>query len=103
DAVRLYPDREALLQDDLVLTFRELDGRCDRVASWLVRSGVRPGERVALCFPNDVRYAECLFGTIRAGAVAVPLNVRQSDEVLAYVVENADAVGILAHPAAVDR
>ena len=31
-AVALYPDREALIQDGLTLTFRQLDDRSNRVA-----------------------------------------------------------------------
>ncbi|HUY97724.1 MAG TPA: class I adenylate-forming enzyme family protein [Verrucomicrobiae bacterium] len=103
EALRLVPEREALLQDDLTLTFSDLDRRCDQVASWVRDAGVRPQQRVALLWSNDVRYVEAMLGTIRAEAVAVPLNVKLGDDALGYVLEDAEAVGILAHPDLADR
>jgi long-chain acyl-CoA synthetase len=103
EAVRLVPDRPALLQDDVVVTYDELDQRADRVAGWLISNGVRPRSRVALLWDNDFRYVEQFLGVMRAGAVAVPMNIRQSDEILAYVLDDADAVGVLASPRLVGR
>ena len=103
EAVRLVPDRPALLQDNVVVSYDELDQRADRVAGWLVSNGVRPRSRVALLWGNDFRYVEQFLGVMRAGAVAVPMNIRQSDEILAYVLDDAGAVGVLASPRLVGR
>jgi long-chain acyl-CoA synthetase len=103
DAVRLYPERPALMQDDQVISHAELDERASRVAGWLVAEGVAPGDRVALLWDNDVRYVEQFLGIMRAGAVAVPLNTRQSDEALQYVLADSDAAGILAGPSQAAR
>jgi acyl-CoA synthetase (AMP-forming)/AMP-acid ligase II len=103
NAVRLFPDRPALIQEDLELTYRQLDERCNRVARGLIDRGVRPGERVALLWPNDIRYMESMLGAIRAGAVAVPLNIKFGDEALTYVLENSDSVAIVAGPMALER
>jgi long-chain acyl-CoA synthetase len=103
DAVRLYPDRPALLQGGDVISYSELDERADRVAGWLAGRGVAPGRRVALLWQNDIRYVEALLGIMRAGAVAVPLNTRQSDETLGYVLADAECAGILAGPSELQR
>jgi long-chain acyl-CoA synthetase len=103
DATRLVPDRPALLQDEDVVTYAQLDERADRVAGWLVSLGVRPESRVALLWNNDYRYVEQFLGVMRAGAVAVPMNIRQSDDTLAYVLEDCRAVGILAAPGLLER
>jgi long-chain acyl-CoA synthetase len=103
DGVRLYPDRPALLQGDEVLTYADLDEHADRVAGWLAGRGVGPGSRVGLLWQNDIRYVEGFLGIMRAGAVAVPLNVRQNDETLAYVLGDAACAGILAGPTELDR
>jgi long-chain acyl-CoA synthetase len=96
EARRLGADRPALLQDDLVLTFADLDDRASRVAGWLHQHGAGPGDRVALLWQNDVRYVESWLGIMRAGAVAVPLNIRQPAETLGYVLDDAQAVGMIA-------
>lgn len=98
DSVRLRPGAPALLQDDLVISYGELDERSNRVAGWLAAAGVAPAQRVALLWSNDVGYVESFLGVIRAGGVVVPLNVRQRDDVLAYVLKDSGAVGILASP-----
>lgn len=103
DATKLFPERPALMQDDEVISYAQLDGRADRVAGWLAGRGVTAGTRVALLWQNDIRYVEGLLGIMRAGAVAVPLNTRQNDETLGYVLADAGCAGILAGPAEVDR
>jgi long-chain acyl-CoA synthetase len=103
DAVRLHPARPALAQDDSVISYAELDERADRVAGWLAGAGVTPGARVALLWANDIGYVEALLGVMRSGAVAVPLNVRQNDETLEYVLSDSGSCGILTGPGATDR
>jgi long-chain acyl-CoA synthetase len=103
DAVRLHPDRPALRQDDAVVSYAELDERADRVAGWLASQGVQPGARVALLWRNDIGYVEALLGVMRAGVVAVPLNSRQNDETLQYVLSDSGSTGILVGPGEADR
>ena len=90
-STRLSPDAIALVQDDVEVTYRELEVRVRRVSA-LVRSlGVRPGEPVLLLLPNDWRFIECLLGVMRAGAVATPLNVKLGDETLRYIAGHSEA------------
>ncbi len=74
-ALALTPSRPAVFQGDTVLTFAELDARSNRMANALATLGVAAGDRVALVFNNDYRFLETLFGAMRLGAVAVPLNI----------------------------
>lgn len=103
EALRLVPDRPALLQDDVVVSYQQLDERADRVAGWLVAHGVRPAAHVGLLWDNDYRYVEQFLGVMRAGAVAVPMNIRQSDDSLAFVLDDSDAVGVFVSPNFLDR
>jgi long-chain acyl-CoA synthetase len=95
--LQLQPAAPAILQDDVVLTFKELDERCNRMANALVSLGVKAGDRVALMFTNDYRFIESLLGTIRVGAVPVPLNIRMGDEAIQYVVIDSEAVALIAN------
>ena len=81
-ACALTPSKPAVFQGDTVLTYAELDARANRVANALAALGVTAGNRVALLFNNDFRFLETLFGAMRLGAVAVPLNIRMGDEAL---------------------
>lgn len=71
------------------LSYRELDAESDRVASGLLRAGVRTGDRVAALLFNCPEFLTLWFGTAKTGAVLVPLNTALKGEILRY--ELADA------------
>ena len=101
--LKLAPQLPAVLQDETVLTFEELDARCNQMANALRQLGVRAGDRVALMFSNDYRFLESLFGPMRLGAVSVPLNTKMGDEALAYVIADSEAQVLIANPALAAR
>jgi long-chain acyl-CoA synthetase len=94
--VRAFPDRPAVIQDGVTLTYAQLDARMKRVGTLLRALGVPQGRRVALLFPNEWPFVELCFGSMRAGAVPVPLNVRLGYETLRYCVEHSDAEVLVA-------
>jgi acyl-CoA synthetase (AMP-forming)/AMP-acid ligase II len=102
-ALALTPSKAAVLQGDTVLTFAELDARANRMANVLAGLGVGAGDRVVLLFNNDFRFLETLFGAMRLGAVAVPLNIRMGDEALRYVAEDSEAHVLVASAALAER
>jgi long-chain acyl-CoA synthetase len=70
-----HGDRPALHYAGGSVSFAELDRRAGAVAAELAARGVRPGDRVAIVLPNAPSFAAAWFGTLRAGAIAVPLNI----------------------------
>ena len=58
---------------DEVLTFASLSAWAARFAHWLTGQGVRPGDRVAIMLEPSLAFYAALFGTMKQGAVAVPL------------------------------
>ncbi len=94
--VRVFPERPAVIQGDVTLTYAALDARMRRVATLLRGLDVRPGSRVAVLFPNEWPFIEVCFGSMRAGAVPVPLNIRLGYETLRYCVEHSDAEVLVA-------
>lgn len=59
---------------DAPMTYARLDGLADRFAAGLQGLGVRKGDRVALVLPNCPQFLYAFYGTLKAGAVAVPTN-----------------------------
>ncbi|HXW54250.1 MAG TPA: class I adenylate-forming enzyme family protein [Candidatus Cybelea sp.] len=101
--LHLQPTAPALLQDDVVLAFGDLEERCNRMANALASLGVQPGHRIALMFSNDYRFVESLLGAMRVGAVPVPLNIRMGDEAIIYVIADSEAVVLIANSDMADR
>jgi long-chain acyl-CoA synthetase len=75
DSARRHPQREALRRGARRVTYAELDRASAQVARRLAADGVRPGDRVALMVPNVPEFAAAYYGILRAGAIAVPLDV----------------------------
>jgi len=102
-ALTTTPDKVAVIQDEILLTFRELDRRANRVGWALRRTDIGRADRVALLFDNDYRFLECYFSVLRIGAVVVPVNHRLSNEAAAYVLDHSDARILVCSPNQVNR
>ena len=79
------------------LTYRELDTRANRLASYLRSLGVGPEVRVGLCVE---RYADMVVGMLailKAGGAYVPLDPTYPRERLAFLLEDARGPALLAH------
>src|ERR1700691_6650318 len=72
----LGPDRPCLTMGSLSLSYGEVQGLSYWVARALDRSGIRPGDKVAVLSANDPVAFSCVFGIARAGAVWCPVNPR---------------------------
>src|SRR5947199_1306002 len=73
------------------VSFRELDAACDACARGLVRSGLRPGDRLAILSLNRVEFVVVLLGAMRAGVVPVPINVKLSADTVSYILSDSSA------------
>jgi benzoate-CoA ligase family protein len=69
-------DRPAIVTPDGATTYRDLLALTARAGTALRDLGVEPEQRVALLLPDGVEWVATFLGTLRIGAVAVPLNTR---------------------------
>jgi acyl-CoA synthetase (AMP-forming)/AMP-acid ligase II len=90
-AVAMRPEHAALIAGDVSVSYRELDRRARCFAGVLDARGVGRGDVVALATGNDWRFVEALLGTLRRGAVALPLNVKLGRGALSYVLAHSEA------------
>jgi acyl-CoA synthetase (AMP-forming)/AMP-acid ligase II len=86
-----WPDADALVEDETVLTHAQAAAAAARVAGRLRARGVRPGDRIALALPNGWRYAVSYYGIQLAGAVAVLVNTRFAPPEIEYVLTDSGA------------
>jgi acyl-CoA synthetase (AMP-forming)/AMP-acid ligase II len=62
-----------LREEEVRLSWAEVDRRARRTAGSLVERGVRPGDRVAIVLRTEPAFLDAFFGALHAGAVPVPL------------------------------
>jgi long-chain acyl-CoA synthetase len=96
DSARNYPDRDALVLGTTRLTYVQVDAAANQVANLLVERGIVPGDKVALMCPNLPYFSIVYYGILKAGAVAVPLNVLLKAREVAYHLEDSDAKAFFA-------
>jgi long-chain acyl-CoA synthetase len=68
------PGKPMLLFGGTTLSYGEVDTVCGRVATALRRTGLEPGDTIALQLPNVPQFVFGYFGALRAGLTVVPLN-----------------------------
>jgi long-chain acyl-CoA synthetase len=91
-----FAEQPALIDGAVTLTWREFAQVTARVANGLATLGVRPRERVAVLMDIRLETVLVLFGIIRAGAVAVPLNSFITDAAVAGMCADASCVAVFA-------
>lgn len=74
-----------------VLTFADLKKQSLAIASRLQKAGLQRGDKVAFLMDNGLFTVQLFLGTMYAGLVSVPLNVRAGVAQIAYMLEHCDA------------
>lgn len=86
---RSYPDRLAVVDGDVRLTWPDFDDRATRLAHALLAAGLEPGDVVLWMGQNSHRVIECLAAAAKAGLVLGIVNWRGSADELAFVLDDA--------------
>ncbi len=93
------PAAIAVVQDELSLTYGELNQRANRLAHYLRGLGVGPDERVAICVQRSVEMVVALLAVLKAGGAYVPLDPAYPPERLAYMLADCGAMAVLTQTA----
>jgi len=89
-AVDHFADREYLVAGGKRRTYREMEGRANRLAHHLAASGVGPGDHVGIYAYNCVEWVETLWAVFKLRAVWININYRYVEDELRYLFDNAD-------------
>jgi len=84
-----FPDRPALLSDGREMTYAEMNEKANRVATALLKMGVKAGDHVGLCAPNSIEWLVFYFGVLKTGAVAVTMGSTLSPDELRLLLGHA--------------
>ncbi|MFB0559190.1 MAG: AMP-binding protein [Dehalococcoidales bacterium] len=88
EAAGRYGKKTAIVQGDRRLSYTELDEASNKVANTLIRMGINKGDRVAMLLPNSPEFAIIYFGIVKAGIIAVPLDIKYKVNELASLFDN---------------
>jgi acyl-CoA synthetase (AMP-forming)/AMP-acid ligase II len=97
-AAEQHADRTAVIHEGRSYSYADLD-RLIRAFGDGLREvcGIVPGDRVALIMPNCLHSIVCYLGCIRAGATALPINVRLKPGEMRFMLRDAGARLVVVH------
>ena len=95
--------KTAFVDRDRRVSWHEFGQGTNRVANALADAGLGKGDRVVVLMKNSYEMAEAMFGIIRGGFVAVPLNVSITDDAVAGMIANSNARAVFASDEHVER
>ena len=92
------PDKTFVEISGASYSYRDVREGVLRTASMFQQMGVGHGDRVGLFMPNCIEYLYCWFGLSELGAISVPINTAYRRDETAYILNNAEAVALVADP-----
>jgi fatty-acyl-CoA synthase len=95
----LGADSPCLTMGETDLSYRDVQRLTHRVARALQRSGVKPGDKVAVLSGNDAIAFSCVFAISRAGAVWCPINPRKEAAENRFILDAFDCAALIFHSA----
>jgi len=76
-------------------SYRKLGNSARSFANGLIKAGFKSGDSIALFSENRPEWIAAALGVIRAGAVAVPLDIQLDDEDLAHILSDSEARAVI--------
>jgi len=91
----IWPHKIAVRHGALAYTYRELEGRCRRLASALAGRGIGRGDTVAVMAPNVPALLEAHYAVPALGALLNALNYRLDAKTIAFCLAHGGAKALL--------
>ncbi len=85
------PDTTAVLFEEEVLTYFELNLRANQLAHYLEKKGVKAETLVPVCMERSVEMIVAIFGILKAGGAYVPINPEYPEERIQFILDDTAA------------
>ncbi|KJS32756.1 MAG: AMP-dependent synthetase [Desulfatitalea sp. BRH_c12] len=96
DNAREFPERTAIVFYGQEVTYGELDRKSEQFARFLIDTGFKKGDRIALFLPSCPQYHIAHYGICKMGGVIVPCSPLFKQWELAYQLRDTGAKAIVA-------
>jgi len=98
--VEKYPDHPGLIsrQQNIRLTYRDLQNQVNRCAKGLMHLGFQKGQRVGIWSPNRAEWCVTQFATSKIGVILVNINPAYRLHELEYALKQSGCSGIVIAP-----
>jgi non-ribosomal peptide synthetase-like protein len=90
-----FAENDAVVTDEAVITYRELDNRANQVARYLIDQGIEPGDRIALLFDKSIETYVALLAVMKVNAAYVPLDPGFPMERVGFILADANVKAVV--------
>ncbi|WP_445327111.1 amino acid adenylation domain-containing protein [Xenorhabdus sp. PB30.3] len=97
------PDATAIIFAEQTLSYNELNCRANQLAHYLIKQGVQPDDRIAVCLERGPELIISLLAILKAGGGYVPLDPAYPAERLTYMLENSSPQILLTQAAQAEK
>ncbi|TWP48426.1 amino acid adenylation domain-containing protein [Lentzea tibetensis] len=94
------PDSTAVVFEGRSVSYAELHAAANRLARFLIARGAGPDRVVAVAIPRSVELVVALLAVEKAGAAYLPIDPHYPADRIAFMVDDAEPVQVLAHSTA---
>ena len=102
NAVDRYADHTAILFENDVLTYRQLDALANRIAAWAEAQHLKHGDTVALLLPNRSEYVAVWMGLAKRGVATALINTNLTGAALAHCLSISGAQHVITDASLMD-
>src|SRR3990170_6505066 len=89
------PDKAAVYDLDRKITFKDLNGRVNRLANKFLSLGFRENDKMAILLYNRSEYVEIIFALAKIGVTSIPIHFRLVGEEIQYILSDSDSRGFI--------
>ena len=86
-----FPDKKALVFNDIICTYTQLEDDCNQVANALADLGVKKYDRVAILAHNTHHHVLTWLGSSKIGAIYLAVNYLLGGEDIAYCINHSES------------
>jgi len=78
------PDKVAVIYDDQVITYKDLNNSVNKTANYLLARGIKTGDRISVMLYNCPEFLHLYFAAAKIGAIFCPMNFRLTPQEIEY-------------------
>lgn len=91
-SARKHPDKIALIDGEITLSYSDFLERVDKIAASLThRYNIKAGDRIAIMQVNSINFCCCLYAVLKVGAIAVMVNTKLQGPEVRHILSSTEA------------
>ncbi|MEW6066916.1 MAG: AMP-binding protein [Nitrospirota bacterium] len=92
-----FPDKTAIIFEDTIITYRDLNETVNKIANFLISLGLKKGDRVGLMLPRIPELVISFLSVAKAHAIVAPINFELRDTKIRTILINISPQCLIVH------